>query len=78
MLIVFSCLTCDIPFLVGECQVGSQKLKVGDSITVKSPQKEADVVFVIEQLLENEEVFKDLVKPLVTTLISDFKSHGIT
>lgn len=58
--------------------MGSQNLQIGESISVKTPQKEADVVFVVEQLVKNEEVFKDLITPLVSTLTNDLKEHGIT
>lgn len=63
---------------VGKCQVGSQTLHVGESAQVTAPAKEADVVFVVEQLEENEEVFKNLVTPLVSTLTNDLKEKGIT
>jgi len=45
---------------------------------VKTPQKAADVVFVVEQLQDNEEVFNNLVTPLVSTLTNDLKERGIT
>jgi len=68
----------NLPDHCGKCQVGSQVLQIGESVAVKTPQKAADVVFVVEQLQDNEEVFNNLVTPLVSTLTNDLKERGIT
>lgn len=64
-------------FLV-KCQVGAHSLKIGESVETTAPKKEADVVFVVEQLAENEEVYKNLITPLVSSLTNDLKEKGIT
>jgi hypothetical protein len=62
-----------------QCAIaGGSSVEAGDSVSVKVPQKSADVVIVIEQDLKNSEIFKDLVTPLVATLTNDLKSKGIT
>jgi hypothetical protein len=52
-------------------------VEAGDSVSVKVPQKSADVVIVIEQDLKNSEIFKDLITPLVSSLTNDLKAKGI-
>ncbi|XP_054290361.1 apolipophorins-like [Macrosteles quadrilineatus] len=68
----------NLPDHCGKCQVGSQSIQIGESAPVKTPQKEADIVFVVEQLEDNQEVFNNLVTPLVSTLTNDLKEKGIT
>ncbi|KAG7188374.1 hypothetical protein KM043_008028 [Ampulex compressa] len=60
------------------CKVGDKKIAVGDSFSVKTPKKEADVIFVVEQDVKNEKIFKDLVTPLMADLREELKHHGIT
>ncbi|PNF29921.1 hypothetical protein B7P43_G07271 [Cryptotermes secundus] len=58
--------------------VSGPPVEVGDSVSVKVPQKAADIVIVVEQDIRNSEIFKELVTPLVTTLTNDLKAKGIT
>ncbi|KAK7794405.1 hypothetical protein R5R35_011682 [Gryllus longicercus] len=58
--------------------VGGEKIAPGEHVTVKSPQKAADIVIVVEQVLGNAEVFRELVTPLVVTVNNDLKKKGIT
>lgn len=53
-------------------------MQVGDSVSVKIPARSADIVFVVEQVKQNEEVFSSLIVPLVSTLTNDFREKGIT
>jgi hypothetical protein len=58
--------------------VSGPRVEVGDSVSVKVPQKAADIVIVVEQDIRNSEIFKELITPLVTTLTNDLKPKGIT
>lgn len=53
-------------------------VEAGDTVSVKVPQKAADVVIVVEQDVQNSEIFKDLILPLVSTLTNELKTKGIT
>ncbi|KAG8309601.1 hypothetical protein J6590_081662 [Homalodisca vitripennis] len=66
-----------LPDHCGKCQVGSETLHIGESASVKTPQTAADVVIVVEQLEDNEDIFNNLISPLVSTLRNDFKEKGI-
>jgi hypothetical protein len=57
--------------------VSGSSVEVGDSVSVKVPQKAADIVIVVEQDIRNSEIFKELITPLVTTLTNDLKAKGI-
>jgi hypothetical protein len=57
--------------------VSGPSVEAGDSVSVKIPQRAADVVIVIEQDVRNSELFKELITPLVTTLTSELKTKGI-
>lgn len=57
--------------------VSGPSVEAGDSVSVKVPQRAADVVIVVEQDIRNSELFKELVTPLVTTLSSELKTKGI-
>lgn len=66
-------------FLVAvSCQVGSQILKEGETVSVKTPQNSADIVFFVEEVEYNEDVYKSLIIPLVPMLTNDLKERGIT
>lgn len=58
--------------------MGSNKIDVGDTFSVKVPNKEADIIFVVEQQTPNEKVFKEMVTPLMSELREELKQHGIT
>jgi len=58
--------------------LSGSSVEAGDSVSVKVPQKAADVVIVLEQDIKNSEIFKDLIVPLVSTLTNDLKAKGIT
>lgn len=76
--LVFQCTSLICCSFLVKCEVGAQSLKLGESAQITAPKKEADVVFVVEQLAENEEVYKNLITPLVSSLTNDFKKKGIT
>jgi hypothetical protein len=57
--------------------VSGPAVEAGDSVSVKVPQRAADVVIVIEQDVRNSELFKELITPLVTTLTNELKTKGI-
>jgi hypothetical protein len=57
--------------------VSGPSVEAGDSVSVKVPQKAADVVIVVEQDIRNSEIFKELITPLVTTLTNELKAKGI-
>lgn len=57
--------------------VSGPSVEVGETVSVKIPQKRAEIVIVIEQDVRNSEIFKELITPLVTTLTNDLKAKGI-
>ncbi|KAJ8687230.1 hypothetical protein QAD02_023024 [Eretmocerus hayati] len=61
-----------------QCKVGSGVINGGDEFSVKIPEKMADIIFVVEQDVDNEKVFKNLVKPVMNELRTELKQHGIT
>lgn len=67
-----------IPSTCTNCKVGEGTIAVGDSFSVKSPKNQADIILVIEQVPENEKVFKDLIPTLITDLREELKQHDIT
>lgn len=64
--------------ILGTCNIGGTPLPIHQSVSVKVPQKTADVVVVVEQLEGNQPIFENLLTPLISTLTSDFKEKGIT
>lgn len=63
---------------IANCKAGGDTIAVGDSFSVKSPKNQADIILVVEQVEENEKVFKDLIPTLVTDLREELKQQGIT
>ncbi|XP_076625563.1 retinoid- and fatty-acid binding glycoprotein apolipophorin isoform X1 [Colletes latitarsis] len=60
------------------CKVGANTVAAGDTFSVKVPKKEADVIFVVEQETPNENVFKEMVTPLISELRDELKHQGMT
>ncbi|CAH0386450.1 unnamed protein product [Bemisia tabaci] len=73
---VGSCFERNIPVELPE--TCGTPLPIHQSVSVKVPQKTADVVVVVEQLEGNQPIFENLLTPLISTLTSDFKEKGIT
>lgn len=71
-------LTTNIPPACTNCKVGGSSVGIGDTFSVKTPKKEADIVIVVEQLSPNEKVVKELVSPLISQLRDELKADGIT
>ncbi|XP_054010516.1 apolipophorins isoform X2 [Hylaeus anthracinus] len=67
-----------VPSSCTSCKVGENKISAGDSFSVKTPKKEADIVFVVEQDTMNEKVFKDLITPMMSELRGELEQRGIT
>ena len=67
----------DIPSSCASCSAGNNQVGIGDTVSVKSPQTMADIILVVEQVTPNEEVFKDLVAPLISSVSNDLKAKGI-
>ncbi|XP_018393503.1 PREDICTED: apolipophorins [Cyphomyrmex costatus] len=68
----------NIPSTCTNCKVGENTIAVGDTFSVKTPQNQADIVIVVEQVEDNEKIFKDLFPTLITDLREELKQHGIT
>lgn len=60
-----------------QCRNSKQTYKIGDKFSVKTPGKAADVVLLVDQNKNNEEVYKELVQPLVQQLNQEFNAKGI-
>lgn len=67
-----------IPAACTNCKAGKDTIAVGDSFSIKVPQHEADIVLIVEQIVQNEKLFKDLIPTLITDLREEFKQQGIT
>ncbi|KAM0732090.1 Apolipophorin [Formica fusca] len=67
-----------IPAACTSCKVGENTIAVGDSFSVKTPKNQADIVLIVEQIAQNEKVFKDLIPTLITDLREELKQQGIT
>lgn len=70
--------TISIPETCGNCKIGKDKISIGDSVSVKIPKQEADVIFVVEQEAKNEQIFKELITPLINEVKNELKEQGIT
>jgi von Willebrand factor type D domain len=64
-----------LPKACTHCTVGTQKVDVGDLVSVKVPQKEADIVVVFDTALGKE---LSLVTELVNEIRKELKPHGIS
>ncbi|XP_075230090.1 retinoid- and fatty-acid binding glycoprotein apolipophorin [Lycorma delicatula] len=60
-----------------QCSVDGKTLEEGETATVKTPNKKADIVLVVEQVEQNEDVFKLLVTPLIGQLTKNLGAQGI-
>ncbi|KAI4494899.1 hypothetical protein M0804_001100 [Polistes exclamans] len=67
-----------IPNSCVSCKVGANSLTVGETFSVKLPKKEADIIFVVEETVQNEKIFKDMIAPLMNELREELKQHGLT
>ncbi|KAL6440757.1 hypothetical protein ACFW04_003301 [Cataglyphis niger] len=67
-----------IPAACTNCKVGGDTIAVGDSFSIKTPKNQADIVLIVEQIAQNEKVFKDLIPTLITDLREELKQQGIT
>ncbi|XP_035725460.1 apolipophorins-like [Vespa mandarinia] len=67
-----------IPPVCVNCKDGTNSIAVGDSFKVKIPKKEADIIFIVEEDMQNEKIFKDMIVPLMTELREELKQQGIT
>lgn len=64
--------------ILANCKVGENTIPIGDPFSIKSPKNQADIILVVEQVEENEKVFKELIPTLITDLREELKQHGIT
>lgn len=64
-------------FVIVKCKNGVTERQIGDSFSVKTPTKMTDVIIAIDQIKENEVIYKDLVHPLVQQLNSELHAKGI-
>ncbi|XP_072754262.1 apolipophorins [Anoplolepis gracilipes] len=67
-----------IPAACTNCKVGGDAIAVGDNFSVKLPKNQADIVFIVEQIAQNEKIFKDLLPTVITDLKEELKQQGIT
>lgn len=60
------------------CTDAGGSKNIGDTYEVKLPNKQADILVVIETTKSNEKNYKDLVVPLVSQVVDNLKSKHIT
>lgn len=63
--------------LLVKCENSDKPFDLYDIFSVKVPQKAADIVFAIDASKENEEVYKDLILALGSSLVKDLSERGI-
>lgn len=72
----FFCYTNFCFFLV-QCSNSKQTYKVGEKFSTKTPSKLADIVLLVDENKNNEEVYKELVQPLVQQINQELNTKGI-
>lgn len=65
-----------VPAQCQACSVGGKNVDVGDTFSVKSPQKQADVVFVVDTSMGP--LLGELVQASINDLRKELKSNGVT
>lgn len=65
----------NLPKACGQCTAGDQKVEVGDDLTVKVPQKQADIVVVFDTNAKSE---LTAVTEIMADVKRELKSQGIT
>lgn len=65
-----------VPDQCQTCSVGGKPVEVGDQFSVKSPQKAADVVFVVDTSVGT--LLGELVQATINDLRKELKANGIT
>lgn len=63
--------------VIVQCTNSKQPYKIGDTFSVKTPGKSADIVLLVDQSQKNEAVYKDFVQPLVQQLNQEFNTKGV-
>lgn len=63
-----------IPKACGQCVIGAQKLDAGDEVSVKTPQKQADIVVVFDTALKND---LSSVTEIMNEIRRELKNQGI-
>ncbi|GLV37036.1 apolipophorin [Carabus blaptoides fortunei] len=80
MAYVLRCRTRGVPLMIPskflECDEGDQMIPLGGETSVKVPGKSADIFVVVEQNKHNEQIYKELVQPLVTQVQADLTAKG--
>ncbi|XP_060534250.1 apolipophorins [Cylas formicarius] len=66
-----------LPEELVKCHNAEKPYGVGDTFSVKLPSQAADIVLLIDTKAENEELYKNLVQPLVQNLGKELHSKGI-
>lgn len=61
-----------------KCTNADQLFDVGETFSVKTPGKSADIVLIVDTVKENEELYKDLVQPAVVEIVKLLKDKGVT
>lgn len=66
-----------LPEDLTKCKNDDDVKSLGDTFSVKTPGKAADVIIAIDQTKPNDVVYKELVQPLTQQLTAEFKTKGI-
>ena len=67
-----------LPSKYTKCENGEQSFNIGESFSVKTPAKAADIVVIVDQMKSNEVVYKEFIQPLLTQMIADLNAKGIS
>lgn len=60
-----------------ECHNGEKVVKLGETFTVKTPGKAADIVVLVSTETANEHTYKDLVQPAIQQVTNELHSKGV-
>ena len=66
----FELIPVSLPAQCAKCQMGEQMLDVGDDVSLKTPQKQVDIVLVVDTELE---AFEELVQTTTVELKKELK-----
>ncbi|KAK5647146.1 hypothetical protein RI129_002038 [Pyrocoelia pectoralis] len=60
------------------CENADQPRSIGDTFSVKTPTKTADIVIIVDQTKSNEVIYKELLQPTLNQILTDLNAKGIS
>ncbi|KAF5283201.1 hypothetical protein FQA39_LY17393 [Lamprigera yunnana] len=66
-----------LPYTYMKCKNAKQQFGVGETFSVKSPDKAADIVVVVDLVKSNEVIYKEWLQPALTQVTNELNARGI-